>query len=254
MTLVDISTETIFTLFLIFCRVGVIMMFIPGIAEVNVSVTLRLLFGIAISMLVATALAFRTPFPTAPVKLFNLVIIEGIIGISIGLASRALLSSIHILGVTIASQSGLSSAMLFDPSQSSQGSIFGNFLNIVVIVLILSFDLHLVIVKGIALSYERFPLGQLIVNYNDFINSILITISNAFSIAIRLSSPYLVASLLLYIGSGVLSKLIPQVQIFFIILPAQILLTIIVMLFSFAGMIIWFIEQYQEYLNSLFGL
>jgi len=65
-------------------------------------------------------------------------------------------------------------------------------------------------------------------------------------IGVEISAPFIVVSLLVYIGMGVLTRLMPQIQVFLLALPLQIILSLITLsLMLSAGMMFW-VARFEE--------
>lgn len=249
-----IADSFIFSLMLVFCRVGTLCMFLPLIGEVSVPMRVRLIFALFFSAIVMFSIIDTIPAkPSNTADLAILIFEEITIGVTIGIAIKAILSALHILGMTIAYQSGLSSGVIFDPTQGTQGSIFGNFISITFITLMLVTDLHLTLVKAAHHSYTVFSFGFFTENYHDFVDLVIRVCSDAFNVGVRLSAPFLIVGILLNLGAGVLSRLMPQMQVFFVLLPIQILVHIFIMSITFGAALLWFLDYYQDYLKSIFG-
>jgi flagellar biosynthetic protein FliR len=75
---------------------------------------------------------------------------------------------------------------------------------------------------GVMESYNKFPIGQMVIT-SDLSNYIAQTVADSFLLAFKIASPFIVVNLAIQAGSGVLARLMPALQIFFIILPAQII-------------------------------
>lgn len=253
MTLVDISLTTVYTVFLIFCRVGSIVMLLPGIGETFVSPRIRLLFAIVLSLIIAPMHYEMIPaVPPSYITLLLLIAQEIMLGIVLGMIVRIIMSSLHTFGMVMSMQSGLSSGMIFDPSQGTQGSLFGTFFTLFVITLIFATNMHHMFITSIARSYSIFAIGSYFDHYDDLSHIIIRTVGFAFDIAVKMSAPFLIAGLVIFIGSGVMSRLMPQLQIFFIMLPAQILLIIFLFMISISAISVWFLSHLEDYYTNLF--
>lgn len=250
----QIADSFVFALLLIFCRVGTFCMFVPAIGDMAIPMRIRLVFAILLSFLIMTVITDQIPAkPTALVDFVILIFNEVAIGLSIGIAIKVIQSALHVMGLTFAYQSGLSSGTIFDPSQASQGSIYGNFLTITFVVLLLATDMHLNILRSIRFSYDVFGFGFFSKNYADFVNLIVRVSSDAFNVGVRLSAPFLVVGVLANLGAGVLSRLMPQMQVFFILMPAQIFIHSIIFMVTMGAALMWFVEYYNEYFKNIFG-
>ena len=77
------------------------------------------------------------------------------------------------------------------------------------------------------------------------------TVSGAFRIGIQLSAPFLVFGLLFNIGLGVLSRLMPQMQVFFVALPLSILLGFLLLILLLGAMMGFFLDYVGGVLHAL---
>jgi flagellar biosynthetic protein FliR len=222
-------------------------MFVPGIGETFVSPTIRLSFAGILSFLITPVVQHSIPImPSSAISLFLLIGSEITIGIALGMTLKIILSAIHTLGMIIAYQSGLASGMIFDPSQGNQGTFFGNFLTLLIVVVILASDAHYIMLAGLAQSFDLINFGTFAEHHDSLSQMIIKTTNDAFNIGIKLSAPFIVSGLVLYLVSGVLSRIMTQLQIFFLMLPAQILMGFVILLASVSGIVLWFVEYYEE--------
>ena len=149
----------------------------------------------------------------------------------------------------IATQSGLAIATQFDPNQASQGSLIGNLLSLTAVVLLFATDLHLVMLRALADSYTLFTPGQF-PPVEDFAEYFSHLVNDLFTLGMRLSSPLLVVMLLLYVGAGVLTRLMPNMQVFFILLPPQIFMSFFLLMAVFGSILLEFTNAFSEQLGS----
>jgi flagellar biosynthetic protein FliR len=77
------------------------------------------------------------------------------------------------------------------------------------------------------------------------------TVAGAFSIGIQLSAPFLVFGLLFNLGLGLLSKLMPQMQVFFVGVPLSILIGFIILIFVLAAMMGTYLDSIEGLLREL---
>ena len=251
MTLVDVSQSALFAGFIIFCRVGTASMFIPAIGDATTTTQVRLVFALLITfLLVPVKQHYIGPVPNDALAIIMLALQEVLVGVVLGMTMKIILSSLHVLGMIIAFNSGLSSGMIFDPSQGTQGSPFGNFLTMFATVMILATDLHLTMISGLANSYDKFAIDLFTTQYDDYFSAVVRTTSDAFNIGIKMAMPFIIVGLVFYLGIGILSRLMPQFQIFFLMLPAQILVNILILMLTASAIISWFIGYYEEAVES----
>jgi flagellar biosynthetic protein FliR len=243
-------TSEVYALLMIFARTGSAIMLLPGFGENYVSVRVRLLFAGALAIVVApVVVAHLPPMPASPVSLTVLLLGEIGVGIFIGTVGRIMLIALEIAGTLVSFQTGLASAQIFNPLVSDQGQLTSVFITIAGMVLLFQTDLHHLMLRAVVDSYTLFTPGNL-PPIGDFTETISHTVSKAFLVAMQISAPFLVVSTMMYIALGLISRLMPQLQIFFLALPLQIGLGFLVMLLTFSTLLLWFLNTFADTMRA----
>ena len=239
----------VLTFFLVFCRVGSAVMVLPGFGEALVSPQVRLLLALAISLVMAPVVGPTLAGAGGGIEL--LVLTEIGVGLFVGAAARLMMSSLQVAGNVIAFQTSLAGAMAFDPTSNAQTPVTGTFLSTLGLVLIFVTDLHHLMLAGLVESYRLFVPGNL-PPIGDFAESATRIIADAFRIGLQLSAPFLLVGITVTVGMGLLSRLMPQVQVFFLAVPAQIMIGLLVLALTLTFGMTWFLEYYEQGLRSLY--
>jgi len=242
----------IFTAFLIFCRIGSSIMLLPGIGESYVSARVRLAFAFILTLMLTPALSkLIPPLPTSAITLFLLIISEILIGIFIASVCKVLISVTHIVGTILSLQSGIASAVVFDVTQHTQGSLIGNLLGIVAVTLLFATGLHHLMLQGIAESYTAFAPGKF-PPLKDFVEIYAHLVSKVFIISVQLSAPLVIIGTLLFLAGGVISRLMPSMQVFAVITAPQLMIGFFIIITTFSAMMLWYMEFYKDTLTNFF--
>lgn len=245
-----ITTPVLFSYLLIFCRVGATIMLLPGLSEGYIAPRARLFVALGLSLAIIPLLLDAMPaLPESGVLFFLLIAKEMMVGLFIGAVIKILFASLHTAGIIIATQTGLASAMLFDPSQGEQGSSIGIFLTFIGIMLIFASNLHHVFIRAIVDSYVLFPpKGDLMIGgFSDLISK---TMANSLSVATRISSPIIVIGLIIYLGGGIIGRLMPQMQVFYIMVPVQVILGFSMLMLAISTGLTWFMNYYTDTIKN----
>jgi len=222
---------------LTFARVGTMIMLLPGIGEMTLPARVRLTMALLLTaiLLPSHQKAYTVDLNTVGPVLVVLVQ-ELIVGAVLGLTARLAISSLQVAGTVVAQQLGLGFVTAVDPTQNQQGLLVGNFLTVLGITLIFATDLHHLVIAGLDESYSLFAPGEMPL-VGDVAQHVTKVIATSFRIGIQLSAPFLVFGLLFNLGLGVLSRLMPQMQVFFIGLPLSILLGFLLLIVVIGAMI-----------------
>jgi len=175
---------------------------------------------------------------------------EMFVGAVLGLTARLTISALQVAGSVIAQQLGLGFVTAVDPTQGQQGVLVGNFLTILGITLVFATDLHHLVIGALDDSYSLFQPGEIPL-LGDVAALTTRTVATAFSIGIQLSAPFVVFGLLFNLGLGVLSRLMPQMQVFFVGLPMSILVGFLILLLVLGAMMATFLGSVEGVLHEL---
>ncbi len=236
----------VFAFLLIFVRLGTAMMIMPGIGDSFVPNNIRLMIALGMSFVLTPVVQefIPSPVPAFPV-LFSLILMEFVIGLFIGTISRILIAALDTAGMVISMTSGLANAQVFNPSLATQGSIMGAFLSMTGVVLLFVTNMHHMLIYGLVESYQMFPVGG-IPDTGSMAELLSRAFSASFLIGFQIAIPFVVVALLLYIGMGVLSRLMPQVQVFILALPVQIMLSMLTMTLILSAAMLFWLTRFEE--------
>jgi flagellar biosynthetic protein FliR len=215
---------------LVFARIGTMVMMLPGLGEMSVPVRVRLAIALLLS---AMFLPLHRTAYAIDLRDYGPVLLmlgqELLIGAVLGLTARLTISALQVAGSVVAQQLGLGFVTTIDPTQGQQNVIVGNFLTLLGITLVFATDLHHLVIAALNDSYRLFAPGTPIFP-GDIASHVTRIVAAAFRVGIQLSAPFLVFGLLFNLGLGILSRLMPQMQVFFIGLPLSILLGFLILL------------------------
>ncbi|MCG8440539.1 MAG: flagellar type III secretion system protein FliR [Caulobacterales bacterium] len=244
-------SETAFAAGLVFARVGGLVMLAPGFGEPGVPMRMRLAFALMLALAVGPVVApDLPPMPAQPIGLAGLVITELLIGLAIGGIARFFFAALAVAGQIIGMQSGLAMAQNFDPTIGQQGAVFGAFLNVTGLAMLFALDLHHLFLQGIGGSYAALAPGTVFPS-GDFAELALGALADAFTLGAQLAAPVFVFGLVFYAGMGVLSRLMPQAQVFFIAMPATVLMSIAILAATIGAIMLMWTAQLESFALEL---
>lgn len=236
--------------FLIFARLGTILMLLPALGEQSIPARLRLTFALAFALILYPLILPQLgPIPDTVGGLAAAVGHELAIGFIIGGLIRLILTAAQVAGAVIAFQMGLSMAQASDPTQPGvQGAIVGNFLALLGVTLIFATDMHYMLLAGIYASYDYFPPDAPLM-LGDAAEMAVEIVGMSFVVGVQMAAPLLVFGLVFYLGLGILGRLMPQIQVFFMAMPANIIIGLII----FALLLSATMGLYMTYLEDHFA-
>jgi flagellar biosynthetic protein FliR len=242
----ELLPAEVFAILLVFVRVGAAVMLLPGYGEPFVSPRLRLILALLVSLVVSPVLAPSLPaMPESAAMLVLIILGEVLIGVFLGTMSRMFMAALTTAGMLIAYMSTMANALTLDPSAAQQGSIAGSFLTIIALLLIFTLDLHHWLLLAVVDSYEIFIPGQ-VPPVGDFSELIARTVAKTFLLSFQIAAPFVIVGLIFFLGLGLLGRLMPQMQVFFVAMPLQIAIGLAVLFIALPVMLRWFIGSFQD--------
>jgi flagellar biosynthesis protein FliR len=236
---------------LVFARMGAMVMLLPGFGESNIPVRVKL--GIALLLTLIILPLHRADYHidiTSVTSLMVLMVHEIVIGIVLGATARVTLSALSVAGSVIAQQLGLGFVTAIDPTQGQQGQLIGNFLTILGMTLLFATDTHHLVLAALNESYKIFSPGALMPT-GDVAALATRAFAEAFKIGLQLSAPFLVFGLVFNIGLGVLARLMPQMQVYFVGVPLSILAGFLIFAIVIAAMMGTYLDYFIGVMHEL---
>jgi flagellar biosynthetic protein FliR len=237
----------ILTYLLVFSRVGAMVMLLPAIAEMGVPARVRLVLALAIAFALTPQVQGSYPAiaPQSTIALVILIAQEVTAGVLVGAMARIIMSALQVAGYLIATQIGLAYAQTLDPTQNTQGAVLGNFMTLLGITLIFMTNLHHLAIGAIAGSYEMLPPGGHLPT-GDMAQLVITLVSSSFALGFQLAAPFLVFGFALYAGLGVLARLMPQLQVFFVAVPLNIVCGFLILIALLGSLMTVFLTFYAN--------
>jgi flagellar biosynthesis protein FliR len=236
---------------LVFARIGTMLMLLPGLGERMFSARLRLTTGL---VLAAVMLPLHRDAYQVDLRQIGPVLVmlgeELLIGAVLGMTARLTLTALEVTGSVIAQQLGLGFVTSVDPTQGQQGLLVGNFLTLLGIALLFATNLHHLVIAALDDSYTLFHPGEVPMT-GDMAALITRTVAGAFRIGVQLSAPFLVFGLLFNLGLGLLSRLMPQMQVFFVGMPLSIMAGLLILVLVLAAMMGTYLDGFESVLREL---
>ncbi len=247
--------EVAYLYLMIVARVGTMVMLVPGFGESFLNTTVRLAIALVLSLVFFPLVSPSLPAqPDTFLMAIGLLFHEMIVGLILGAISRLIISTAQVAGSIIAYQSGLSMAQVADPTQTGvQGAIIGNFLGLLGIALIFATDLHHMVIAAIYQSYEVYP-PEIPLMFDDAYRLAWYVATQSFVVGVQIAAPFIIYGLIFNLGLGILSRLMPQLQIFFIAMPANIGLGLSLLAMLLVAISTWYLTHFETQIRLLMGL
>jgi flagellar biosynthesis protein FliR len=247
------TAQQVYAAGLIFARLGAIVMLIPGIGETFVPARVRLSFAFLFALILLPILGGAVPaVPTTVSGAGGAMIKEVLIGLMMGGILRLFMTSLSTAGEIVSIQTTLSFAQTANPTEAQPTASLGTFLGLVGLLLIMTTNLHHLFIGAVVKSYTIFPFTRA-VPVADAGQLAVQTVSRSFGLGLQLAAPVVVFSLVFSVATGLVARVMPQFQVFFVAAPLQVLLGLSVFALSLGSIGMVWVDRYRELLVPFGG-
>jgi len=231
---------------LVLTRVSSMMLFLPVLGNKLVPAQAKIgLIGI-ISLLIFPIVRTALPeIPASPLALSLMAGQELLIGGMLALMAQLIFASVQLAGQIMSYQMGMAIANVFDPSTSAQIAIVGQLAVVLAMLMWLATGAHHALLLALVDSFTLFPMGHpwSFSGWQGLSNAT----ADMFTLGLRLSAPVLLLMLFAYAALGLLSRAVPQIQIFFVSFPITIGLGLLIFALSLPAFMSLLQDEFHNY-------
>jgi len=213
------SSVSVLATFLIFCRVGICLMVAPGFSRVNIPVQVRLFLAVSVTLMLTPLLeAMVRPAvetATAP-DLVRLIMSELMVGLVIGLTARVFFAALETMATFVASAIGLTLPGVADDGEHVPALV--PLITLTATVLFFLTEQHWELLRGLIGSY-RIWLPATGISAEGGVQQLVDHLSQAFTLALRVASPFVIYAVIVNFAIGLANKLTPSIPVYFISIP-----------------------------------
>jgi flagellar biosynthetic protein FliR len=225
-------------------------MLLPGIGDAVVPPRIRLGLALMLSMCLIPIAGPTLPgLPDGLGAMGGQVLKELLIGLMIGGLLRVLLMSLDVAGEIISIQTTLAFSQTANPSEAQPGASIASFLGVMGLALIFATNLDHLFIAAMARSYSLFPPVKPVL-LMDAATLAVQTFGKAFALGIQLAAPVIVFSVVFNVATGLIGRLMPQFQVFFVAAPLSVLLGMSVFALSLGMIALVWLQYYQVFMQT----
>jgi flagellar biosynthetic protein FliR len=245
---IPFTYSQLLSFFLVFVRIGSMLLVAPVFSVRFVPVRFRVGLAFFLSVVSYPMIVTNANDPAltqgSTGMWFILVVKEALTGTALGMVGAFMFAVFQMAGQLMDTQIGFSLSSVLDPVTGVQSSLFSNFKQLLAILLFLGMDGHHALIMGILQSFHYVPLGTFTITGN-FLALFVQIFSVAILLGIKMAAPVVVALFLTDVAFAVLSKSVPQLNIFVVGLPFKIAAGLLILILCMAALVVMFSEMFH---------
>ena len=243
-----------FAFVMVLARIGSACMLLPGVGEAELPATIRAAFALAFTLLLVPVVAPLLPAsPADGLGALLMVAAEVVTGVWLGWLARLVMLALPMAGQIVAGMIGLANVLQPDVQLGPQSSALARLFGLAAPVAIMSVGLHALPLAALEGSYRVIQPGALL-PAADSIQHVIGAVVDSFAVALRLAAPFVLAAIVWNVALGLLSRLVPQLQVYFAAMPGQILGGFLLIAVLGGTMLAAWLDQAASSFASLPGL
>ena len=158
---------------------------------------------------------------------------EVLVGFTLGFIASLIFEAVQVAGRIVDFQRGSTMGELYAPQLQTQVSEIGQFKLQLAIVIFIAIGAHRYFIGALLQSYEFIPAfnyPKISAGWSPALELIVVMTASVLSIGLQLAAPALIALLLTDLFFGIINRVAPQVNVFFLSMPVKMLVGIIIIL------------------------
>lgn len=238
---ITLDTAWLLSVLLLALRLSGVLLFTPVLGQAGVPVRVRVLLLLALAAVLALALPGPVEAGRAALggpdagAMIGAALSELALGATLALGIQLAFAAFSVAGSLLGTQIGFGLGRAMDPTSATGAPILASALDQLAVVGFFSVDGHHVLLRGVARSLERFPLGSPW-SPEAAHAPIVRQFSAAFGLGFALAAPVVFFVLLVELSLGIVARSLPQVNMLALGIPVKIVLGLVALALWAAGL------------------
>lgn len=246
------ATKLSITFVVLFCRIGACLMLAPGFGATQVPVQIRLYVALSTTFALTPLLFEKVPSSVLvedPLALARVIVVETLFGGLIGFLGRSFLLALETVTLGIATMLGFSNPFGIEIEANEMLPPLSTFISMTAIALIFFTDAHWEMLRGLVVSYSIFPIGEGL-RADMALRQTTALLARSFLLSLRVASPFFIYAIIVNLMMGLISRLTPQISIFYISTPFILLGGLFLLYFTISPMLSVFNADLADWLMT----
>ena len=243
----EFGQQQVLGFFLVLARVSPLFLLAPLFSSKLIPARARGVVAVALAIGIAP-IALNAPeasaIPTGVFEIGGLVLKEMLVGLGFAFALGALFAAVQVAGSLVDLMVGFSFGALVDPVTGTNGGVLNQFYALVGVMIFVVINGDAWVIQGLARSYDAIPLSEAPA-IGSLVEGAQVAFSGIFGAAIEICAPVLLAATLTDVAFGLVSRVMPQLNIFAVGFPAKVTVGLVIVGASLPFVAGWLGDELQ---------
>ncbi len=231
-------------------RIGAFILSVPFFGMKGVPTPLRIVVSFILGLAVVSFVGLPSEELLNDLNFIFIVMVEIAVGLTAGLIVTIWFASVALAGEKMATSAGLGYAAQIDPLAGGQTPVISQTLNLFLIVLFVTLDGHLLMLRVFFESYSILPIGAMPPPFV-LIGAGIKAAGSMFIAASLIMLPVVGIILMINVSAGIMTRSAPQLNLFSFVFPVTILSAFVILYFSTGTMALAFSDLIFSTIEAL---
>jgi flagellar biosynthetic protein FliR len=245
----QIGTQHVAAFFLVLTRIGPLFVVAPLFSSKMIPVRARGVAAVALAIGMSPLALKDGKVPTDALSLAGLLGKEALVGFAFAFSIAVLFAAVSIAGSFLDTLIGFSYGGLVDPVNGNQSSVLSQLYTLVGVMVFIAIGGEAWMVQGLAKTYDLVGLTEMPA-IGTLVGGAQHTFASIFVSAVEIAAPVLIALIVTDAGFGVVSRVMPQLNVFAVGFPAKILVGFLIVAASLPFVASWIGNQLEQSVMS----
>jgi flagellar biosynthetic protein FliR len=213
--------------FLVLARVGPLFVLAPLFSSKLVSARIRSVVAVALALGLTGVAAHGQHLPTSPLPVAGLLVVQLLVGLAFAFAVGAVFAAVEGAGTFIDALAGFSFGQMINPVDGSQAGVISELYGMVGVVLFIAVGGDAWTLRGLARTFDLVPLTRG-PQLSSLVGGVEQAFAAIFTSALEVAAPAMLALLITDVAFGVVSRVVPQMNVFAVGFPTKIGIAILI--------------------------
>jgi flagellar biosynthesis protein FliR len=237
---------------LVLARVTPLFLLAPPFSSPMIPVRVRGIVAVGIAIGLSPIALHGQHIPSDPMTLAVLIVEGGLVGLGFAFSLTILFAAVESAGALADLGSGFSYGSLIDPFSGNESGVFSHVYSLVGIAIFLVIGGEAWVLKGLGRTFQLVPLTSA-PQLNGLVNGAEHVFSTVFASAMEIAAPVLIALLITDAAFGVVSRVVPQLNVFAVGFPAKVAVALLVVGASMPFVAGWISSQMSTSVGAALG-
>ena len=219
--------KSITAFFLVLGRVSPLFVLAPLFSAKQIPMQVRGIVAAALALGLTGVAMHGQQIPTQPMQVAGLMVVQILVGILFAYAIAALLAAVQTAGGLADILSGFSFGATVDPINGNPGGVFSELYALIGVMLFIAIGGDAWMLRGMARTFTLIPLTRA-PKLGSLVNAAELSFTSIFTSALEVAAPVILALLITDVAFGMVSRVVPQLNVFSVAFPLKVGVSLIV--------------------------